>query len=73
MLINQPEFKWSPTFSKSLDVPFSAGDVNVDDDDDDDGAVVCTTDFSFAIFQFLLLPTFVLDERFSEAATKPNM
>ena len=54
-------------------MPFSAGDVNVDDDDDDDGAVVCTTDFSFAIFQFLLLPTFVLDERFSEAATKPNM
>ena len=72
MLINQPEFKWSPTFSKSLDVPFSAGDVNVDDDDDV-GAVVCTSDFSFAIFQFLLLPTFVLDERFSEAATKPNM
>lgn len=52
-------------------MPFSAGEVNVDDDDD--GAVVCTTDFSFATFQFLLLPTFVLDEhRFPEAATKPN-
>lgn len=71
VLINQPELKWSPKFSKCLDVPFSAGEVNVDDDDD--GAVVCTTDFSFATFQFLLLPTFVLDEhRFPEAATKPN-
>lgn len=53
-------------------MPFSAGDVNTDDDDD--GAVACTTDFSFAIFQFLLLPTLVLDgQGFPEAATKPNM
>ena len=55
-------------------MPFSAGNVNADDDDDDDDTLACPLDFSFAIFQFLLLPTLVLDEQgFSEAATKPNM
>ena len=74
VLINLPENKWSRKFSKCLDVPFSAGDVNADDgDDDNDDTVACPIDFSFAIFQFLLLPTLVLGEQgFPEAATKPN-
>lgn len=71
MLINLPELKLSPKHRKCLDVPFCAVDVNADDDDDD--VVTCTTDFSFAIFQFLLMPTLVLDEQgFPEAATKPQ-
>ena len=71
MLINLPELKLSPKHRKCLDVPFCAVEVNADDDVDD--AVAFTTDFSFAIFQFLLMPTLVLDEQgFPEAATKPQ-
>lgn len=60
-LLNPPAFSRSLKFNGCLSVSLTA----VDDD-----AVPWVTDFSFAIFQFLLLPTLVLDEQGLPQAAK---